>query len=218
MLTLYTSPTSPFARKVTASARVLGLFDRLTLIQSAPHPVTRDARVVAANPLGKVPTLVLEDGSTLFDSRVIVEYLASLVPGQTLLPERGRGRFAVLRQQALGDGLLDAALLLRYESLVRDESERSPAWIGGQFEKIASALAIIEAEVDTFDGQLTLGTITYAAALGFLDFRLPEHDWRRDHPRSAAWFAEIDALPPLAATRPVAAPVQAASQPLAASL
>ncbi|HWJ74149.1 MAG TPA: glutathione S-transferase [Kaistia sp.] len=210
MLKLFHSTTSPFARKVTASARVLGLADRLELIASTPHPVDRDAAILPANPLGKVPTLVIEDGSALYDSRVIVEYLASLVPGQTLLPPAGAARFSVLRQQALGDGLLDAALLLRYEALIRPEAARSAAWVDGQQQKIASALDAIEAAAGTLGGALTIGTITYAAALGFLDFRFPAFDWRSGHAATAEWFAIADTLPALAETRPyVASPAAA---------
>ncbi|SHE81100.1 Glutathione S-transferase [Kaistia soli DSM 19436] len=215
MLTLYHSTTSPFARKVTASARVLGLANRLELIASTPHPVDRDAAILPANPLGKVPTLVTEDGSALYDSRVIVEYLASLVPGQTLLPAGGAARFTVLRQQALGDGLLDAALLIRYEALIRPDAARSAGWVDGQQQKIASALDAIEAEAGSLGGALTIGTITYAAALGFLDFRFPTLDWRNGHAATAEWFAIADALPALAETRPFA--VSAAPAPALAS-
>lgn len=202
MLKLFYSPTSPYVRKVTTVAHELGLISQIELLPATPHPVDRDAAIVAKNPLGKVPTLLTEDGDVLFDSRVIVEYLLSLVPGQTLLQASGPARWLHLRQQALADGLLDAALLIRYENSVRPEAIRSEPWLKGQYEKIASALGGIEADADHLDPAVTLGSIATDCALGFLDFRFPDLDWRSTHPKVAAWFSAFDNLPSPSRTRP----------------
>jgi glutathione S-transferase len=202
MLKLFYTTTSPYVRKVTAVAHELGLFSQIELLPAAAHPVERDKAVVAKNPLGKVPTLLTEEGEVLFDSRVIIEFLLARAPGQTLLPASGAARWAILRQQALADGLLDAALLIRYENAIRPANMRSAAWLDGQYEKIASALDGIEADAANLDQTVTIGSIATAAALGFLDFRFAEYDWRKQHPRAAAWFAAFDDLPSLSRTRP----------------
>ncbi len=141
---LFYAKTSPFVRKVLVVAHELGLVDRLELLPAAAHPINRDATIRAQNPLGQVPTLLLDDGTALADSRVICEYLDHLGAGG-LFPAAGPARWTALAAQSTGDGLLDAALLCVYETRVRQETERSPAWVAGQREKIVDALARIEA-------------------------------------------------------------------------
>jgi glutathione S-transferase len=124
------SAASPFVRKCLVCAWELGLFDRLELLPAAPHPVNRDRAVVALNPLGKIPTLVTDEGAVLYDSRVICEYLNSLGDGR-LLPAQGASRWTTLAEQSLADGIMDAAVLTRYESAVRPESLRWADWVTG---------------------------------------------------------------------------------------
>ncbi len=199
---LYYSPTSPYVRKVSITALVTGLSDSIERVAVAPHPVDRDQRIVAANPLGKAPTLTTDDGLVLFDSRVIIEYLDAHSRADRVLAAEGTARWRALSMQALGDGILDAALLLRYESLLREEADRSEAWQAGQLVKITAALDVLEAAIPAQD--LHVGTIAIGSALGFLDFRLPYIDWRSGRDGLAAWFERFESHPHLVATRPVA--------------
>ena len=140
---LFYSATSPFVRKCLVVARELGLQDRIELVPASPHPVNRDPDVVARNPLGKIPTLLSGDGATLYDSRVICEYLDAIGGGR-LFPRDGAAHWTALAEQALGDGIMDAAVLVRYETAARPESLRWPEWIAGQTEKLVSGLAYVE--------------------------------------------------------------------------
>ena len=121
---LFFSPTSPYVRKCLIAAHELGLVDRIQLLPSSAHPVQRDARIIASNPLGKVPTLITDQGQALYDSRVICEYLDQLAGGGKLFPAAGPARWSALTLQALGDGILDGALLARYEDAARPEPLR----------------------------------------------------------------------------------------------
>jgi glutathione S-transferase len=197
---LFYSPTSPYVRKVSIVAQLTGLEDRIQRIPSAPHPIDRDRTILPSNPLGKAPTLVLDDGTALFDSRVIIEYLDANSMRDRVLPASGPERWRVLTRQALGDGILDAALLIRYENSIRTPEHRLEGWITGQFAKIDGGLAQFEADPPT--KTLDAGTIALGAALGFLDFRLPDHAWRGAHPQLTAWYDWFDSLPIAASTRP----------------
>ncbi len=174
---LFHSKTSPFVRKVMVTAHELGLADRLELLPGAAHPVNRDAAIVARNPLGQVPTLVLDDGTVLADSRVICEYLDDL-GGGGVFPPAGPARWKALAAQSTGDGLLDAALLTVYETRVRGEGERSPAWVQGQRAKIEGGLGAIEAAAPGLGDRVDIAAITYGCALGYLDLRFAELGWR----------------------------------------
>jgi glutathione S-transferase len=158
---LYHSPTSPFVRKCLVCARETGLIERITLEPAAAHPVARDRALVAHNPLGQVPTLITDDGSVLYDSRVICEYFDELSGGR-LLPPRGAARLDVLIEQALADGLLDAAVLTRYETAVRPEALRWPDWVTGQLDKVSAALAELERAAPKLGARVDLGTISIA--------------------------------------------------------
>jgi glutathione S-transferase len=164
--------------------------------------VNRDKTIVPRNPLGKVPTLITDDGKALYDSRVICEYLASLGGSNSIFPAEGSARWQALVDQALGDGLLDAALLARYEGMLRPEPNRFQPWLAGQMEKIGSCLDVIEAECEGYGERVDIGTITIGCALGYLDFRFADLDWRRDHPKAARWFETFSARPSMAATAP----------------
>jgi glutathione S-transferase len=201
---LFYSQTSPFVRKCLVTAHELGLAARLELEPAAAHPVNRDRSVVARNPLGKIPTLVTDAGAVFFDSRVICEYLNGLGDGR-LLPPGGEARFAILTDQALADGLMDAAVLARYESTLRPQELRWPDWSGGQMEKVSSALSDFERRAATWGGRMDLGVIALGCALGYLDFRYPEFAWRERSPSLACWYEPFAARESMTKTRPPAA-------------
>jgi glutathione S-transferase len=149
----------------------------------------------------KVPSFVTDDGRMLFDSPVICEYLDTLVGGGTLFPASGPERWTALRRQALGDGVLDALVLARYES-VRPEEKRWSGWIDGQMTKAHHGLAA--AEDEALAGFSTIGHVAIACMLGYLDFRFAEDGWRGRHPKLAGWFATVSERPSMRLTRPPA--------------
>ncbi|MFF7710787.1 glutathione S-transferase N-terminal domain-containing protein [Pseudomonas sp. NPDC007930] len=203
MFKLYFAPTSAYVRKVMISAHCLGLAGQIELLDSAAHPVQRDERIARLNPLAKVPALQTPEGLALYDSRVICEYLDAYAGGG-LFPT-GSARWPCLARQALGDGLLDAALLARYESTARPADKHWPGWVEAQWLKVRAALAEIERQAPTFSpGPSDIGLIALGCALGYLDFRFAELNWRAGHPATAAWFAQLEQHPALRATRPVA--------------
>lgn len=192
MLTLRSSPPSPFGRKVKIAAKILGLDDRIAIVPADttdPHDTLRQQ-----NPLGKVPTLVLEDGTCLFDSRVIVEYLDELAGGGRVIP-KGAERFAALRLAALADGIAEAALLLVYERRVRPEGQWNQTWIDSQQGKIDRALLHLESDPPGLTAPPTIGEIGIACGLGYLDLRFAGR-WRSTHPRLAAWLDRFAAAVP----------------------
>jgi glutathione S-transferase len=199
---LFMSLTSPYARKVRVLARETGLIARIEEIEVTVSPLSRNPDVAKANPLGKLPTLVLDDGSVLYDSPVVCEYLDSVHGGRELIPAAGSARWAALRLQALADGILDAAVLVRYEVALRPEPLRWPEWIDGQKTKVVAALDTIEGDAAALKGELTIGGISVACALAYLDFRFAADAWRTARPRLAAWFAEIAARDSMRATVP----------------
>jgi glutathione S-transferase len=201
---LFYSPTSPFVRKCLVAAHELGLAQRLELEPSAAHPVNRDHAVVEHNPLGKIPALVTDAGAVLFDSRVICEYFNGLGDGH-LLPAAGEARFTILTEQALADGLMDAAVLARYEIGVRPEHLRWPDWIGGQMAKVDSALANFERRAAAWGNRMDLGLIALGCALGYLDFRYADLEWRQRSPSLARWYEQFAARESMRKTRPPAA-------------
>lgn len=197
------APTSPYVRKVMVCAHLCGMADRIVLLDSAAHPIRRDPRIAAHNPLAKVPTLILDDGQSLYDSRVICEYIASLAANQDLFPPAGPWRWRALTGQALGDGLLDAALLARYETTARPAESQWPEWRAAQLVKMAASLDEIEAQAPAAAASgPSIGEVTIGCALGYLDFRFPELDWRASHPRAASWFQVFNAQPAMQATLP----------------
>ncbi|WP_322101739.1 glutathione S-transferase N-terminal domain-containing protein [Paraburkholderia sp. J41] len=197
------APTSPYVRKVMVCAHLLGLAEHIALLPSAANPVVRDGRIAAHNPVAKVPTLILGDGRTLYDSRVICEYLASLKPECGLFPASAEARWLALRRQALGDGLLDAALLARYEYTARPAEKQWDAWRAAQLVKVRACLDAIEQEAGALAAAaLTIGEIAIACALGYLDFRFAQLQWRDTHPQAAHWHARVQTLAALQITLP----------------
>ncbi len=192
---LRSSPASPFGRKTKIAATLLGL--AVTMVEADTTSPTDSIR--RENPLGKIPTLVLDDGTTLFDSSVIVAYLDAVAGGNRLIPAEIGPRFAALRLEALADGLSEAALLQVYEGRWRDESRRDPNWVAHQAGKVARALA--ELETHPPQGAITVGHIALSCALGYLDLRF-DGTWRADHPALVSWLDGFAAeVPAFAATR-----------------
>lgn len=202
MMQLFYASTSAYVRKVLVTAHCLGLIDEIALLDSVAHPIERDERIASFNPLAKVPALRTEDGVCLYDSRVICEYLIARA-NSDLLPPPGGARWLSLSRQALGDGVIDAALLARYEFSARPADKQWQGWADGQLVKVSAALAEIERQVAGFSAQPDdLGLIAIGCALGYLDFRFANLNWRATHPQTAVWFAEFDAHPAMATTRP----------------
>jgi len=191
MLVLRSSPASPFGRKVKMAALELGLMDRIEIVAADTNDPTDPLR--RQNPLGKIPTLVLEDGMTLFDSRVIVEYLDHLAGGK-IFPA-GEARFGQLRLMALADGIADAALLQVYEGRYRPEEGRNANWLAHQAGKVTRGLEALEAAPPAFPDRPRIGEIALACALGYLDLRF-EGKWRADFPKLVAWLDDFAARVP----------------------
>jgi len=158
--------------------------------------------VARGNPLVKIPTLLLDDGTSLFDSPVICEYLDQLSGAPRLFPAPGPARWSALRRQALADGLMDAAILQRYEQTLRPEALRWPDWIAGQAAKVTGALDAMEAEAAGYGAAFDIGHVACACALGYLDFRYDQLHWRNGRPALDAWFAAISRRPSMVATMP----------------
>jgi glutathione S-transferase len=193
---LHWSPTSPYVRKVMVAAHELGLADRIDLVPTRVETVVAD--VAADNPLGRVPALVLPDGTTLFDSLVIAEFLNE-TGGGTLFPRPGPERWRTLTLHALAQGIIDAAIAIVAERR-RPGAERSPAFVAARQAEIGRALDALERNIPASTPDI--GTITVAAGLGYVDFRLPDDAWRISRPRLAAWFAAFAQRPSMAATKP----------------
>jgi glutathione S-transferase len=194
------APTSPYVRKVMVLAIEGGIEDRIETIATTVLPVTPNDVLKAENPLIKVPSLTTDDGIVLYDSPVICEYLDSMHKAAKMIPAIGPARWTALRRQALGDGILDAAILCRYETAVRPKELRWDAWIDGQMRKVRAGLDALEGE--RLDGPFDIGAITIACALGYLDFRYAAEDWRTTRPRLAAWYADAATRPSLQRTVP----------------
>ena len=198
------SPTSPYVRKVMVLAIERGLDRKIVRLATTASPVGENKALDKANPLAKVPALELDNGLVLFDSPVICEYLDSKHRGDKVFPASGARRWKALRQQALADGILDAALLVRYESFMRPENLRWPEWMAGQKKKFMQGLDALEKEAKDLAGGLTIGQITVACALGYLDFRYADLNWRKGRPKLAAWFDKFSRRKSMQATVPQA--------------
>lgn len=195
------SQTSPYVRKVTMTIIECGLEDAVERVET--NAWAPDTDLPSDNPLGKVPALVLEDGSALFDSPVICEYLDSLHDRLRLFPPIGPDRWAALRFQALGDGLNDAAVARRLE-MMRPDGERSDKWIARQTAAMGRALDALEELADTLGAEPSIGTIAVASALGYVDLRFSEDGWRNGRPKLAAWFETASKRPSYLQTLPPA--------------
>ncbi len=196
---LHYSATSPYVRKVVVVAAETGLSDSIEWLT----PATAGAAAIGTvNPLAKVPALVTDDGVILYDSPVICEYLDSLHYGEKMFPAGGDARWTALRLQALGDGVLDAGLLIVMEGRREIEAERSAGFVDFQKRKIASALDALEAGASSLGDGPDIATITVGCALGYVDFRLGDLAWRSTRSALAAWFEGQSKRPAMAASVP----------------
>lgn len=195
---VFYSPASPYVRKVMVLAEETG--QTVEKLDSAASPVDRDQSVVAQNPTGKVPTAVLPDGTALYDSRVICRWLDAQHTGTKMYPD-GDAVWGVLRREALADGLLDAALLARYETVMRPAEMLWPAWLQGQMDKIDSSLDVLERDVAGY-GAMDAGWIAMGCAVAYLDFRFPDLAWRSGRPGLSDWYAELAERASFKATEP----------------
>jgi glutathione S-transferase len=199
---LFTSPTTPFGRKVMVLIHESGLADQVQVQTVAGSPLDPGSMPLDQNPLGKIPALIPDDGGpALYDSRVICRYLDH-VSGAGLYPA-GPDLWSVLTLEATADGMLEAALLMVYETRLRPEALRFAPWVEGQWAKVARALDAIEARgMVLLEGRLTMAHVAVAVALSYLDFRHAERHWRQDRPRLAAWEQEFSARASMVSTRP----------------
>jgi glutathione S-transferase len=199
---LIDSPASPFCRKVKVVLHETGLAGDVELVRVINTPLAPDGQAAANNPLGKIPSLIRADGPALYDSRVICRFLDAKA-GAGLYPEARI--WETLTLEATGDGIMDAAVLMVYEVRHREENQRNGPWVEAQWTKVARALDAIEARwMSHLHGRLDAGQIAVACALGYLDFRHGDRDWRKAHPALAAWYQTFAARPSMEATVPPA--------------
>lgn len=190
MIRLFYSPRSPYVRKVMIVAHELGLAEQVEFLDSAAHPIDRDQTIIKHNPLGQVPTALLDDGTMLADSGVICQYLNEMKPS-SIFPQGGPDRWRALTDEAVADGVLEALLLARYEMVVRPSDKLWPEWLAGQFDKMNKGLDAFEQASGGLGNRFDIGSISIACVLGFID-QVPcfaDIDWRSGHPALSAWYA-----------------------------
>lgn len=195
------SPASPYVRKVMITAHELGLADRFELVTGGSSPLEPNPAITAVNPVGKLPALILDDGTVLADSRVICRYLNRL--GGGALYGSGAAEFPIIAREAMAEGMIDAALLVVYEGRLRPENIRFEDYVEGQRGKIRRGLDAFEARVAEMAGDPTIDKIALGAALGYFDFRGPVGEWRGGRPGLAAWYSAWAERPSMQATMPV---------------
>jgi glutathione S-transferase len=200
MMILRSAPASPFGRKVRIAIAILGMSDEIKI--EATDVIDANDSIRRQNPLGKIPTLLSEDGTAIYDSRVILEYLDYRAGGGRILPSDWNARLDALRLQALCDGILDASILLVYEGRWRPAERHEPKWVAHQSDKVARAMAALNDAPPALGATPTVGHITLGCTLGYLDFRFAGR-WRGDYPRLVGWLDGFAAqVPAFAATAP----------------
>lgn len=196
------SLASPYVRKV----RVVFAEKKLDYGFVLENVWDADTTIAESNPLGKVPALLMDDGTVLFDSRVIVEYLDTLTPVCKLIPPGGRERSSVKCWEALADGILDAAVTVRLEKIQRPESQQSEAWIARQMNKVQAGLQQLSADLGEkpfcTGNQYTLADVAVGCTLGWLSFRFPEIQWREDYHNLQRLFDKLSERPSFKDTLP----------------
>ena len=199
MMILRSSPPSPFGRKIKLAMSILGLDSQITIEKADPTDPGDSIR--KQNPIGKIPALIIEDGTVLYDSPVILEYLDHRAGGGKIVPQESNARFAALTLQALCDGILDACILLVYEGRWRPVEKHEQKWIDHQTGKVSRAFSVLEAAPPAIDSIPNVGAITLACALGYQDLRFGGK-WRGSYPRLLQWHDDFEArVPAFAATR-----------------
>jgi glutathione S-transferase len=200
---LHWSPRSPFVRKVMVAAHERGVAGRLDCVRTVAATAKPHAELMQDNPLSKIPTLVLDDGTVIYDSPVICEYFDSIGDAETskLFPSEPRMRLLALRRQALGDGFLDLLVLLRDERLREQPSQAHLASAAVRKRAVLESLEIEATELAA--SQFGIGHIAIGCALSYLDFRYADEDWREGHPRIAKWHEGFAARRSVLATEPI---------------
>lgn len=200
---LHWSPRSPYVRKVMIALTELGLQDRVRTVRTVTGGTTPHLELMKLNPLGKIPTLELADGSVIYDSPVILEYLDTLHDGPKLFPSAWSERLVAVRRHALGQGMLDAALALLSEGFRPAERQSEPhkaLWLA----KLRACVPALEQEAEALaESGFTVGHLAIGVALAYLDFRFDHLQWRDGHPKLAAWHATFNARPSVQANLPV---------------
>lgn len=200
MMKLFHNPASPFVRKVMVTLIETGQQDDVTLDTVAGSPTAPGQMPLAQNPLGKVPTLIRDSGAAIYDSRVICRFFDGRA-GAGLYPESHL--WETLTLEATADGIMDAAVLIVYESRCRPEEKRSDEWVERQWDKIVRALDVLESRwMSHLSGPLDMGQIAVGCALGYLDFRHGARNWRQGREALAAWYDGFSERPAMQATRP----------------
>ncbi len=198
---LYYSPTSPFARKVRVHLLETGLDARVELVTAAAHPIEPGTMPPGLNPLGKVPCLVRDDGPAIYDSRVITRYLDTL--SDTKLYPLEPALWETLTLEATADGMMEAALLIVFEHRLRTPEQISQDWVAGQWAKVSRSLAAIEDQwMDHLSGPLDMAQVAVAIACAYVDLRMAERDWRKDHPQLSDWQTEFARRDSMILTQP----------------
>ncbi len=200
---LFTSSTTPFGRKVMVLILESGLSDRVEFCSVSGTPINSGTMPLDQNPLGKIPALIAQEGeAAIYDSRVICRYLDALCAGG--LYPTDKGLWPVLTLEATADGILDAAVLMVYESRLRPEALQYAPWVDAQWNKVSRALDAIEARwMGLLAAPVTMAHIAVGVALGYLDFRHSARDWRQGRPQLAQWEATFATRPAMVQTRPV---------------
>ena len=202
-MTLYHSPFSPFVRKIRVLLHETGQTERVALREVQLSPTAPHAEVMADNPAGKIPALRLADGNVLHDSRVIFDYLDQQHVGEPLIPANGSARWRRLTLASLADAILDAAVLLRYETFLRPEDKRWDDWQQAQQDKIERALSYFERDcLAELASHFDVAAVGLACALGYLDLRQPQLGWRERYVGLAGWYADVSQRPSMQATQP----------------
>ncbi|WP_412073248.1 glutathione S-transferase [Tritonibacter mobilis] len=198
---LYYSPASPFVRKVVLVLHETGQMDDVELLPVSTSVTGPDSALAASNPLAKIPALIREGGPTLYDSRVICEFLDARAGGVLY-----RGGWDMKVLEATADGIMDAAVSMSYEKRLRPAEKQWDAWLEGQLSKVIGACAAIETRwMPLLSGPINIGQLAVAAALAYVDFRHPDAGWRNASPQLEKWFETFETRPSMQATRPDAA-------------
>jgi glutathione S-transferase len=198
---LHWSPRSPFVRKVMIVAQERGMTGRITCVRTVAAMTKPHAELMKDNPLSKIPTLVLDDGTVLYDSPVICEYLDALDGTPKLFPREARPRMTALRRQALGDGFLDMMVTLRNE---RERAQPSEVNMASTALRKAAVLDSLEREAESLiTTPFGIGHIAIGCALSYLDFRFADENWRKGHLHLANWHASFAARPSVQSTAPI---------------
>lgn len=201
-LKLFYSPASPFVRKTLVLAAENNLTDRIEKIQVATTVVAQDQELSANNPTAKIPALVTKDHGTLYDSRVVCQYLDTLHTNASFYPTDTGQKWNILRLEALCDGILDAAVNAQYEKALRPKELFWDEWFAGQMKKVSGGIKALDNELSILEGPINIVHVAAACALNYVNFRHTSLNWQAAHPKLAAWLETFNQRPSMQQTRP----------------